>query len=180
MHFFQNRLSFEELKLKVFLLNLVCWSFSNLFVKYFSLERSFNCFHKSHKSKHKFFCRYIDDLFMACNSFCGIELLKQEFKANSTLKCTNEIECNKNIVFLDTLLSRAKEALNVNVFRQETNTGEFWNYGSLCTQRYKTGVIKTFLHRAYNVYFSWKFFNADLLRMKQLLVNYKFPNQIIN
>ena len=94
--------------------------------------------------KPQVFCRYIDDIFIVCNSFGEIELLKQEFEANSPLKFTYEIECNKNIAFLDTLLSRTEDGLTTTVFRKETNTGECLNYESLCPKRYKTAVKKNF------------------------------------
>ena len=40
--------------------------------------------------------------------------------------------------------------------------------------------MKTFLHRAYNVCSSWELFNEELMRIKQLLVNNNFPNQIVD
>ena len=40
----------------------------------------------------------------------------------SPLKLTYEIECNINIVFLDTLLSRTEDGLTKTVFRKETST----------------------------------------------------------
>ena len=49
--------------------------------------------------KPQVFRRYIDDIFIVCNSFDEIEFLKQEFKANSPLKFTYEFECNKKNCF---------------------------------------------------------------------------------
>ena len=53
------------------------------------------------------------------------------------------------------------------------------NYDSVAPERYKTGVIKTMLHRAYTVCSTWELFHQEIERLKQLFVNNNFPLLLI-
>ena len=61
-----------------------------------------------------------------------------------------------------------------------TNIGQCINYKSICPERYKTGVIRTFLHRAYHVCSEWSSFYVEVQRIKQVLTNSNFPARVID
>ena len=54
------------------------------------------------------------------------------------------------------------------------------NYNSICPIRYKEGVVKTFLHRAYSISSDWAAFHNEVKRIKQVLVNNNFPFSMID
>lgn len=61
-----------------------------------------------------------------------------------------------------------------------TNDGSCINFNSICPIRYKEGVIKTYLHRAFTISSSWDNFNTEVNNIKQLLVNNNFPMRLID
>ena len=105
--------------------------------------------------------------------------LKASFETCSILQFTYEIEVNKQIPFLDTLIKRNRDNVDTRIYTKPTNSGECMNYSSHCPDRYKTGVIKNFLHRSYQVSSTWEAFIGDLDRIRQLLVNNNFPNFVV-
>ena len=85
-----------------------------------------------------------------------------------------------NLAFLNTLVKRDEEKLSTTVYVKSTNTGYCLNYNSICPERYKLGVIKTLIHRAYYVSSDWINFTIKIDRLKQLLVNNNFPMSLID
>ena len=96
------------------------------------------------------------------------------------LKFTHEIEINKKIAFLDVLIDRNDSNYNTSVFVKPTNSGECLSYDSLCPDRYKSGLIKCLLFRAFKICSSWLSFHAEVERIKPLLTNNNFPMKYID
>ena len=65
-------------------------------------------------------------------------------------------------------------------FVKETITGECISYESTASHRYKTGVIRTLLNRAYKISHDWTSFNKEATRLKQMLTNNNFPMALID
>jgi hypothetical protein len=63
---------------------------------------------------------------------------------------------------------------------KSTSNNDCLNYESICPLRYKEGVIKTLLHRAYNICSDWQSFHSEVRRIKQLLVNNNFPLTLVD
>jgi hypothetical protein len=126
------------------------------------------------------YCRYVDDCFLVINNFSELQSLKSYFEANSVLTFTYEIETCKTLHFLDVNLSRTGTFLDLGVYTKPTNTDECLNFESLCPIKYKTSVLRTFLHRAYAVTSSWDNFDTEIRRIKNLLVNNGFPIQLVD
>lgn len=84
----------------------------------------------------------------------------------SVLKFTYELEKRKKLSFLDVLLERKNDTLQTSVHIKETNSGECMNYNSVAPEKYKLGVLKTFLNRAYSISSSWEVFNIEIERIK--------------
>jgi hypothetical protein len=106
--------------------------------------------------------------------------LKQSFEEKSVLKFTYEVEINKKLPFLDVILQRENNKLDTSVYRKKTNMGDCMNFKSLCPDRYKEAVIKTYLHRAYLVCNSWHSLCNEHNTIKQFLVNNGFPVALID
>ena len=119
------------------------------------------------------FCLIVD-------KFHCLKQLSELFERHSVLKFTHAIEINKKIAFLDVLIDRNDSNYNTSVFVKPTNSGECLSYDSLCTDRYKSGLIKCVLFRAFKICSSWLSFHAEVERIKQLLTNNNFPMKYID
>ena len=91
-----------------------------------------------------------------------------------------KLKKNKQLIFLDTLLTQTEQAIMTEVHTKTTSSGDCINYNSICSERYKTGVISGLLHRAYKISSNWQLFHQEVLRIKQLLTNNNFPQALID
>lgn len=134
--------------------------------------------------KPKIYCRYVDDIFLVIKNVDDLNKLKSDFEKNSILKFTYEIEKDKTLPFLDVQLCNNTKSTNHNsnnnnsfnnnnnvkistsVYSKTTSSNTCINYNSICPNRYKVGVIKTFLHRAYLICDNWKSLDNEIKRIK--------------
>ena len=130
--------------------------------------------------KPKIYCRYVDDCFIVIDNIKELHSLKNYFENNSVLKFTFETEINKKLPFLDVSVKRTEHQISTSVYCKPTGANETLNYNSLCPNRYKIAVIKTFLHRAYAITSSWENFNQEVQRIRKLLINNNFPISILD
>jgi len=130
-------------------------------------------------TRPKQYCRYVDDIFISVNDEKQILQIKNKFEENSILKFTIELEKNKILNFLDVTLNNSKDKYETYVYTKLTNDGSCLSFNSICPNRYKIGVIKTLLHRAYLICSSWFTLNNEITRIKQLLVNNNYPLYLI-
>lgn len=130
--------------------------------------------------KPEIYVRYVDDCFLVVDNIEKLERIKREFETESVLQFTYEKEKNKQLSFLDSLIMRQDNVFKTSVFVKSTNHGDCLNYNSICPDRYKVGVVKTLLHRAYGVCSDWLSFHQEMLRIKQLLTNNNYPMKLID
>ena len=121
------------------------------------------------------YSRYVDDIFLAVPNYHVLDNIKKQFERHSVLKFTHEIEINRKLSFLDTLVTREHDYLKTAVYTKETNTGNLINYNSACPNRYKISVINTLLHRAYRICSDWPSVTNEVERLKQVFVNNNYP-----
>ena len=129
--------------------------------------------------KPNLYVRYVDDIFVVIENVDSIEQIKQAFESESVLSFTHEEEKDNQLSFLDCLITRFDEGFSTSVHIKETNNGNCLNYNSICPERYKIGVINSYLHRAYHVSSNNEIFETELTRIKQLLTNNNFPMCLI-
>lgn len=137
-------------------------------------------FAKYPELKPKIYVRFVDDTFTNLENKGRIDVIKQKFEENSKLKFTYELESDKSLNFLDVTVKREEKSFATSVFIKSTNNGDCLNFESICPLRYKEGVVKTLLHRAYSISSSWEAFDAEISRIKQLLVNNNYPLEMID
>ena len=135
---------------------------------------------QQNKEQPFIYCRYIDDIFLTINSEADLINLKNLFEEYSVLKFTYEIENHNKIKFLDCEITKNYTALETKVYVKETFDGNYLNYNSICPIRYKTGIIKTLLHRAKLISSNWSNFHVEITRLKQTLVNNNYPLFLID
>jgi len=144
------------------------------FANYYMCNLENSCFENDPQIKPKFYARYVDDICVIVDKFNDLIKIKNKFESSSSLKFTYETEIKKQMPFLDVLMER-NSTISTSVYVKPTNSGDCLNYNSICPERYKSGTVKTFLHRAYHVSNSWLEFDQEVNRIKQLLTNNSYP-----
>ena len=105
--------------------------------------------------------------------------LKEELTKNSVLQFTQELSINDKLPFLDILLDASSgERLYTSEYTKPTKTLDCFNYEGDAPERYKTGVLKTLLNRAYKICNTEAAITQETQRIKHLLVNNGFPNSL--
>lgn len=130
--------------------------------------------------KPDIYVRYVDDCFLVVDNIDMLERIKREFERESVLQFTFEKEKKNQLSFLDSLITRQNDKYKTSVYVKSTNHGDCLNYRSICPDRYKTGVIKTLLHRGYAVCSDWQSFHQEIVRIKKLLTNNNYPMKVID
>ena len=131
------------------------------------------------ENKPNIYCRYVDDIFLTVQDPSIIFSLKEKLQNSSCLKFTYEIENNRTINFLDVKINANRKTLNTEIYVKPTSSGQCINFHSIAPYRYKTGVIKTLLNRAYKICSSNESLNSEIERLKQLFTNNNFPMKTI-
>ena len=66
-----------------------------------------------------------------------------------------------------------------NVYRKATYTGLIMQYTSICPKSWKLGLINFYLNRALNIRSNSTAFKDELTKIKNLLINNKYPKNLI-
>ena len=85
------------------------------------------------------------------------------------IKFTFENQVNKQISFLDVLITNDVDQFCTSVFRKEPGIGLFTNYLGFTPFSYKVGLVRTLLHRAFMISSSWFLFNEEIVKIKHYL-----------
>ena len=96
--------------------------------------------------------RYIDDIICLFN--CEVDAMKFFDYLNSrhpNIKFTFEKQNGGKLAFLDILISNESDNFCTSVFRKKTSIGLYTNFTSFTPFSYKIGLIKTLLHRAFEI-----------------------------
>ena len=127
--------------------------------------------------KPKIYSRYIDDIFVVVEDLDHLLQLQQLFKEKSVLDFTYETSIENKLPFLDVLLDNTRpDNYNTSVYTKPTKSQDCINFECDAPTRYKSGVIKTLINRAWKISNSPQAFESEIIRIKKLLINNDFPN----
>ena len=99
---------------------------------------------------------------------------------HSSLKFTMETESNSKLPFLRTQLLNKRTHVETKVYVKPTNTGLLLNCKSHVDDRYKLGLLKTMLDRAFRLSFNRCYFSEECDRLKLLFFRLKYPDKLVN
>ena len=99
---------------------------------------------------------------------------------HSVVKFTYELSNNNQLPFLDILTHYDTGRFASSVYIKPTDAGICLNGNSECPDRYKEAVIISYVKRAWTTCSSHEYFNAEITRVKQVLVNNAYPNNLID
>jgi hypothetical protein len=124
--------------------------------------------------------RYVDDVFATVDQKETADVILEYLnKQHKNIKFTVEHEQKGCLAFLDTNVKRQANRYITSVFHKKTFTGVYLNWTSLTSRKYKTGLIKCLLDRA------WKICTLDTDRTKEIaaikanLIQNEYPIDII-
>ena len=100
-------------------------------------------------------------------------------KRNSVLNFTSEYSQQKTLPFLDVLVKQEDGRFKTSVYTKATNTGRCLNARGECPDTYKRSVVSAYVKRAFTHCSSWKDLHSELDRIRQLLTNNGYQDDMI-
>lgn len=93
--------------------------------------------------------RYVDDIFAIIpeNKADGILQVSNACDKRKLLRFTIDIQCNKRLSFLDTMVINDNDIVKVNWYRKPTDSGRYINHFSSHPINYKISVINNLVDR---------------------------------
>ena len=111
--------------------------------------------------------RYVHDIICLfnCQSDADkfFEFLNRQYP---NIKFTFEKQVNKQISFLDVLITNDVDQFCTSVFCKEPGIGLFANYLGFTPFSYKVELVRTLFHRAFMKSSSWFLFNEEIVKIK--------------
>ena len=98
-----------------------------------------------------FWKRYVDDTLCFVKKGFREHILAELNKFHNNITFTYEDETNNMISFLDVLLIKRNDSIDLAVFRKETNTDLYLNWGVFAPETWKTSTLRTLVKRAYKI-----------------------------
>ena len=118
------------------------------------------------------FSRYVNDIFCVFNSLEYVKMFLNFLNPNHPyLKFTFEIGPQK-LAFMDTQISLSSNndlSLITSVYRKPTDTKTIIYFHAVCPWILKSGLIKSFLNRAFIVCSNWFKFHEEISKLKDIL-----------
>ena len=106
-----------------------------------------------------FYKRYVDDTFVimpnTAEAYAFLDVLNSKHPA---LKFTMELATQDKLPFLGMNIIKSGTKLETSVYKKPTNTGLLLHFDSHVDHRYKKGLLKTMINRAYKLSSTWKSF----------------------
>ena len=87
---------------------------------------------------------------------------------------------NKNLPFLDTLVTFNNSSFSTDLFRKNTFTGLYYDFGSLSPHSYKVNLVRSLIFRAYNICSTYLSVHNELARIRSFLKGNSFPMPLID
>ena len=97
-----------------------------------------------------------------------------------SLKFTMELPADNMIPFIGIEIIKNGTELETRVYRKPTNTGLLLHFQSHVDKRYKIGLLKTMLHRAYALSSTTEAFNEECAKLRSIFSRLDYPIGLIN
>ena len=125
--------------------------------------------------------RYVDDtLARMPNNVAAAEFLTTLNGLHPSLKFTMELPSDNMIPFIGIEIIKKGTELETRVYRKPTNTSLLLHFQSHVDKRYKTGLLKTMLHRAYALSSTNEAFNEECDKLRSIFSRLDYPIGLIN
>ena len=114
--------------------------------------------------------RYVDDIICLFNCQSDADKFFEFLnRQHPNMKFTFEKQVNKQISFLDFLITNDADQFCNSIFRKEPAIGLFTNYLGFAPFSYQLGLVRTLLHRAFMTSSSWFLFHKEIVKIRHYL-----------
>ncbi|XP_067039590.1 uncharacterized protein [Acropora muricata] len=128
-----------------------------------------------------YYRRYVDDtLTIMPDKLSADNFLVTLNNCHSSLKFTMEIENDGMLPFLGIQLLNKSTQIQTKTYIKPTNTGLLLHYKSHVDDRYKCGLLKTMLDRAFRLSSNWSYFSEECDRLKIVFSRLDYPDKLVN
>ena len=128
-----------------------------------------------------FYKRYVDDtLTIMPDTTSAANFLQVPNNCLTSVKFTMETEVNGLLPFLGMQLLNRAPQIETKVYIKPTNTSLLLQYQSHVNMRYRRGLLRTMLDRAYRLSSCWSYFSEECDRLKAVFTRLKCPQHLIN
>ena len=128
-----------------------------------------------------YYRRYVDDtLTIMPDKLSANNFLVTLNNCHSSIKFTMEIENDGILPFLGTQLLNKYTQIQTKVYVKPTNTGLLLHYKSQIDIRYKRGLLKTMLDRAFRLSSNWSYFSEECDGLKMVFSRLDYPDKLVN
>ncbi|XP_068705148.1 uncharacterized protein [Montipora foliosa] len=125
--------------------------------------------------------RYVDDtLARMPNTDAAADFLATLNGLHPSLKFTMELPSENTIPFIGIQIIKNGTELETRVYRKPTNTGLLLHFQSHVDKRYKTGLLKTMLHRAHAPSSTTEAFNEECAKLRSIFSRLDYPIGLVN
>ena len=94
------------------------------------------------------------------------------------IKFIFEKEKDGKLTFLNVLISETDQNLCTSIYHKMTSIRLYTNFVSFTPYSYSIGLIKTLIHRTYEINSSWTSFNAEISNVKHFLMRNMYPSYL--
>ena len=115
----------------------------------------------------KFYVRYVDDTFVLFSHKSHLSKFSEFMnRQHPNMKFTYEAENDKKLNFLDVLVEKSGNKISTSIYRKPTFSGLYSKFSSFGPMQYKTGLIRTLLHRIFNISSSYQIMTTEIIKLK--------------
>ena len=127
-----------------------------------------------------FWRRYVDDTLCFVKKGFREHVLRTINGFHKNIKFTFEEERNNMISFLDVLLIRRENGIDLTVFRKETNTDVYINWDAFAPETWKTSTLKLLVRRAHKISTQDYLLQMELDHLEKTFVEINnFPPKVV-
>lgn len=131
--------------------------------------------------KPLYYKRYVDDTFVIfkepAHSRLFLEYLNNQ---HQNIKFTMEEEVDGKLAFLDLMVRRNGDNIDIGIYRKPTFSGLGTSFFSFSPLKYKINTIKTLLFRAYNLTSSFITFDKEISFLRGFFVKNGFTKSVFD
>ena len=125
--------------------------------------------------------RYVDDTLARMPSTdAAADFLTTLNGLHPNLKFKLELPADNMIPFIGIEIIKNGTELETRVYRKPTNTGLLLHFHSHVDKRYKTGLLKTMLHRAHALSSTTEAFCEECAKLRSIFCRLDYPIDFIN
>jgi hypothetical protein len=116
----------------------------------------------------RYWRRYVDDVLVITNQKEIPNLLNQINEQHPSIKFTIEREKDNCLPFLDLLLKRKENSIEIGIYRKPTNTDRYITKNSFTTHQHKYSAFRSMIHRLYRLPLNINNFMTELKNIERI------------